>query len=345
MLVLISKSYTIKYMYITISCLKILKRNYIKNHPYKHIHPWKSLSQFTDDLLNNIIYNKDGLVALNKPYGIRRRIFESEINETGNNVPYGVNYTLEDALPYIATQLNYPNLTVVKCPEMYMSGIALLAANSRVHRNIELSYSNCKYPVNTYWIITVGIPKQLKSEFHLAVKAISNSQFKERKLVLTTSWSQNDKKLRRVKLMKGEYKVLSNSTLNLCSLIELKSSTHNKSTIRLFAATMLYSPILGDNIYASRIQKVGNTYVRADPFFSCPGLPKLDTKLLKLLVVKPSEQAIIPTHIHLKSINLPNFFGRTLTIESPIMPYFDWSCKQLEFKHLMSTMDKACSIV
>ncbi|CAD1476722.1 unnamed protein product [Heterotrigona itama] len=342
MLILISKSYTLKYMYTTISCLKILKRNYIKNHSYKYIHPWKSLSQFTDNLLNNIIYNKDGLVALNKPYGIRRRIFESEINEIRNNVPYGVSYTLEDALPYIATQLNYPNLTIVKCPEMYMSGIALLAANSRVHRSIELSYSNYKYPLNTYWIITVGIPKQLKSEFHLAIKAISNPQFKERKLVLTTSWSQNDKKLRRVKVIKGEYEVLSNSTLNLCSLIQLKSSTHNKSTIRLFAATMLYSPVLGDNIYASRIQKVGNTYVRADPFFSCPGLPKLDTKLLKLLVVKPSEQAIIPTHIHLKSINLSNFFGRTLTIESPLMPYFDWSCKQLEFKHLMSTIDKAC---
>lgn len=69
-----------------------------------------------------------------------------------------------------------------------MSGIALLAANSRVHRSIELSYSNYKYPPNTYWIITVGIPKQLKSEFHLAVKTISNRQFKERKVSLLNNF-------------------------------------------------------------------------------------------------------------------------------------------------------------
>lgn len=70
MLILISKSYTIKYMYITMSCLKILKRNYIKNHPYKYIHPWKSLSQFTDDLLNNIIYNKGNNILLIYIYNV-----------------------------------------------------------------------------------------------------------------------------------------------------------------------------------------------------------------------------------------------------------------------------------
>ena len=64
MLILISKSYTIKYIYTNISCLKILKRNYIKNHPYKYIHPWKSLSQFTDDLLNNIIYNNGNILLI-----------------------------------------------------------------------------------------------------------------------------------------------------------------------------------------------------------------------------------------------------------------------------------------
>lgn len=132
--------------------------------------------------------------------------------------------------------------------------------------------------------------------------------------------------------------MLSNSTFNLCSLVELKSSTHAKNAIRLFAATYLYSPILGDNIYASRIQKIGNTYVRVDPFLSCPGLPKLDMKLLRLLNVRVKQQEIIPAHIHLKSVVLPSFFGKTLTIEAPLMPPFDWTCKQLDFKYLMPIM-------
>lgn len=336
MLTLITKSYTLRCTYTTAtSCTKILKRNRMENHVYKHIHPWKSFRQFSDDLLNNIVYNKDGLVVLNKPYGIRRISLDTSTIHVQNNVPNSIDYTLNDALPYIAKQLNYLNLTIVRCPEMYMSGITLLAADERVHRAIELAYARSHFQVNTYWIITVGIPKQLEGQIHLGMKTISDSQSKHRKTILTTSWSHNEKKYRKIKLLKTEYKVLSNSTHNLCSLIELKSSTHAKSAIRLFAATYLYSPVLGDNIYASRIQKIGNTYVKVDPFLSCPGLPKLDIRLLRLLNVRHSQQEIIPAHIHLKSAVLPKFFGETLTIEAPLMPHFDWTCKQLDFKYLM----------
>lgn len=132
--------------------------------------------------------------------------------------------------------------------------------------------------------------------------------------------------------------MLSNSTLNLCSLIELKSSTHSKNAIRVYATTYLYSPVLGDNIYASRIQKIGNTYIRVDPFLSKPELLKLDIRLLRLLNVRQSQQEIIPAHIHLKSVVLQQFFGETLTIEAPLMPPFDWTCKQLDIKYLMPIM-------
>lgn len=138
MLTLITKSYALKCAYTAAtSCTKILKRNYIENHPYKHIHPWKSFTEFSDNLLNNIVYNKgntfninlclqvssfnfdfiDGLVVLNKPYGIRRRSLDISTICVRNNVPNGVDYTLNDALPYIAKRLNYLNLTIVRCPE------------------------------------------------------------------------------------------------------------------------------------------------------------------------------------------------------------------------------------
>lgn len=137
MLTLITKSYALKCAYTTAtSCTKILKRNCMENHPYKHVHLWKSFKQFSDDLLNNIVYNKgntlninlclqvssfnfdfiDGLVVLNKPYGIRRRSLDT--STIRNNLPNSVDYTLNDALPYIAKQLNYLNLTIVRCPEM-----------------------------------------------------------------------------------------------------------------------------------------------------------------------------------------------------------------------------------
>lgn len=140
-------------------------------------------------------------------------------------------------------------------------------------------------------------------------------------------------KAHKIKILKTDYEVLSNSTFNLCSLIKLKSSTHHKNAINLFASTYLYCPVLGDDFYSRRIHKVGNTYTRVDPFLNLE-LPKLDEKLLALLKVKHSERSIIPTHVHLKSVTLPKFFGETLTIDAPLMPYFNWTCEQLEFKHV-----------
>lgn len=157
--------------------------------------------------------------------------------------------------------------------------------------------------------------------------------------VIVTSWSKNEAKRQEVKILNTEFKVLSNSTLNLCSLVQIRSSTQRWHALRLFAATFLYTPILGDNLYASRIQKVGNAYVQVDPFQEYANvLPKLDKAILQLLNVQPSQQHIIPVHIHLRSIGLPSFLekGKDLVLEAPLIPPFDWTCQQLEFKYLMS---------
>lgn len=338
---------TFKRVCANIPRIKVFKRNYKGNiqeetferkiHPYKQIHPWRSFAEFTEDLTKNIIYHKDGLVALNKPYGIRLRTPEMSDKFIGTRVPKGVNYTISDALPYIAERLNYSTLNIVRGPEMYMSGITLLAADERVRRAIEVSIIRSNFFAKTYWVITIGVPRELKGEYRLALKLILNPQFKGRKAVLTDSWSKRDEKLGKVKVVKTEFQVLSNSTLNLSSLLQIKSSTERRHTIRLFASTFLYSPVLGDNSpCASRIQKVGDTYVKIDPFLVHPAPPKLDRRLLKLLNVTPSQQNLIPVHIHLRSIALPEFMGDdTLTIEAPVMPYFEWTCSQLEFKYFM----------
>lgn len=118
----------------------------------------------------------------------------------------------------------------------------------------------------------------------------------------------------------------------------MKASTENRHAIRLFASTYLYCPVLGDNICASQIQKVGNTYLKVDPFLTYPAPPKLDRKLLQLLDVNQKQQTIIPAHIHLRSVFLPSLFKKDVTIEAPLMPSFDWTCKQLEFKYFMQNI-------
>jgi len=135
------------------------------------------------------------------------------------------------------------------------------------------------------------------------------------------------------KIMNINYKVISNSTHNLSSLIEIVSSLKKWHSVRLFASTMLYSPILGDNIHGSRVQKIMGTWLKIDPFAdSNYNLPKINQELLKLLNIKPSQQEIIPVHLHLKSIHLIDKKKKDLIIEAPLMDPFDWTCKQLKFK-------------
>ncbi|CAK9799908.1 Pseudouridylate synthase RPUSD4, mitochondrial [Anthophora plagiata] len=226
-----------KHAYTNTSYIQVLKRNYLSNtvlenvekkiHPFKQIHPWKSLKELADDLLDNIIYNKDGLLVLNKPYGIPRGGGSENFNKR-NHVSNAVHYTLEDTLPYICNQLNYEHLTIAKCPEKYMSGITLLATTSQILHAIELAYVRSHFFGNTYWVITVGVPSVLSNFHRLAIKSISNPQFKYRKTILTSTWSKNEEKFHKVKIFKARYDVLSNSTLNLCSLLKLRASTESR---------------------------------------------------------------------------------------------------------------------
>lgn len=140
-----------------------------------------------------------------------------------------------------------------------------------------------------------------------------------------------------VKILNVNYKVLSNSTQNLSSLIEMNASTKKWHCIRLFASTMLYSPVLGDNYHGSRIQELMGTWVKVNPFAdSCWDLPKINSELLGLLNIRYKEQEIIPAHIHLRSATLASFGKQKedVILEAPLMPPFDWTCKQLMFKNI-----------
>lgn len=132
-----------------------------------------------------------------------------------------------------------------------------------------------------------------------------------------------------------EYKVLSNSKQDLCSLVELRSSTTKWHAVRLFAATKMYSPILGDNIHGSRVQNIMGKWMRVNPFLdSVSRPPELDENLLKQLELSAFMQLIIPAHIHLRRFELTWYFGRKkdLIIEAPLSPEFSWTINTLGFE-------------
>ncbi|XP_046835543.1 mitochondrial RNA pseudouridine synthase Rpusd4-like [Vespa crabro] len=315
-------------------------------HPYRKLHPWKSHESFSQHLLNNVIYNKDGLVAINKPYGISARK-PTIVNKNNFNVysivPNSVDYTLEDSMPFLAEKLGYTELIIVKTPEKFMSGVTLLAANKTLQDAINSSYQSSigmKILNKTYWTVTSRVPSQIKGVEHLCMSKLFNRSESENRVVIEEKWSKKAEKRREIKVLNIEFKIISNSTNNLSSLIEMKASTIKWHALRLFASTRLYTPILGDNIYGSRIQNIAGKWLLVSPFAKTNNnLAEVNPKLLEILYLTKAKRELIPCHVHARSVILPKFKGESLTIEAPLTLPFDWTCRQLKFKNIPELRD------
>lgn len=63
-----------------------------------------------------------------------------------------------------------------------MSGVTLLVANTNVQNALICAYARSEFSTNTYWIITVRVPKNLKDNLRLAIKSVSNSKLREKRV-------------------------------------------------------------------------------------------------------------------------------------------------------------------
>lgn len=59
---------------------------------------------------------------------------------------------------------------------------------------------------------------------------------------------------------------------------------------------------------------------------------KLPQDLLAALSIKPGQEIIIPTHLHLRRLILPHYLGKDsdFIIEAPLPSSFQWTCKSLD---------------
>lgn len=311
-------------------------------HPYRQIHPWESKKEFADNLVKNVIYNKDGLIAINKPYGIAVSNIQQQ-NQLENKskrchmIVGEVNYSIKDVLLYLAKELDVPQLIPCTGAEKYMTGIYVFGTDDKVCKQVDKAKKRISHGLyRKYWVVTTRVPNTISGKHHLAM-TLKTSPKGGKKPVIVTKWSNNAIKRDEAKILNINYKILSNSTYNLSSLIEIDASTRKWHSIRLFASTMLYSPILGDNYHGSRVYEMMGTWMKVDPFAeSTLNFPKINKELLNLLNVRESQQEIIPTHIHMRSMILPSFGVKKedLILEAPIIHPFDWTCKQLMFKNV-----------
>ncbi|CAB4069458.1 RPUSD4 [Lepeophtheirus salmonis] len=197
---------------------------------YKAINIYEMNSMEMEKMLqNSIIYNKDGIVALNKPYGLPMNYLE---------IPSGA-------------------LTHVHRLDKTTTGVLLLSSTEESHSRLT-NYFRQRKITKIYWAITNGVPEpsegiidipireeKINGHFRSMLIPRVNIPLKSRTRQFTSGHAQP---------AVSEYKVL-NFNYN-AALLEVNACTGFKHQIRAHLGFGLSTPILGDHKY-SNIRGIG----------------------------------------------------------------------------------------
>lgn len=306
-------------------------------HPYRCIHPWKSKEEFSQYLIDTMILNADGLVVLNKPYGIATRTQPySSIRSPGqfHVVANSVPYSIQDCLPYIKNALGHYELQLTKSLDKYTSGPVILVTDRRFEECVPKALKEgilSDIIPETYWVVTTGTAKETEGKYKLAMK-LKHYGDERKKPIIIDEWSNTQYKEGLIRILRVQFKVLSVAYKDLASLIQIQTSTKKWHSVRLFAAHRLLSPVLGDNVHGLSVKTIMGKKILATEYIHSNTLkPRLDNELLKQLRFTRNMQELIPAHVHLRSVYLTNLWrnGKDILIEAPLTDPFKWTCDQL----------------
>ncbi|XP_021002957.2 mitochondrial mRNA pseudouridine synthase RPUSD3 [Parasteatoda tepidariorum] len=329
------KSVLIKYVH------GFATQTFKKRHCFKILFPWKSEEEFGNSLISSIVYKKDGLIALNKPFGVKihshdkpgarskpgQRKIVPTIAET--------DYTIEDALPILKSYLKAPGLSILKSAEKYTSGIVLLGENEQVSLCLKKSIEKAKQqktPHLIHWMLTHGVPVIKDRKERVAIKLLSEDADQPKQPIIVFQFSRRNVKSHILHPVNVEYKVLAENKTVSSSLIEVASSSVVYHFVRVYASTRIV-PILGDILYGSRMNTVLGMPVRLHiQHAQAQDMQPLPKKMSEALDLPKGlhGHTMMPTMLHFRSILLPTFAGKEdVIITAPPPIHFQWTAEQL----------------
>ncbi|GBN78571.1 hypothetical protein AVEN_133957-1 [Araneus ventricosus] len=94
-------------------------------HCYRALFPFDNLTELAEHLASSIVYNKNGLIAINKPYGIKIHGHDKPGTRSKDGQRFLIpsipecDLTLEGALGELQERLNVPPLTILKSAERF----------------------------------------------------------------------------------------------------------------------------------------------------------------------------------------------------------------------------------
>lgn len=253
------------------------------------------------------------------------------------------NYTLEDLVPELRHLLNKPELVLGRSTEKLTSGPAIFCDNPATAERLTKRVASSKLHFDTlykYHIISVLPPlldtRQPSKVERIGITIKRGFDTEVGTPVLLRHYSRNSVKRRYVVSVHVQAQLLKYGLSDAGGyLVEVNTSAVRHNFLRVFLADKL-APILGDNLYSSRVQTVKGVPIKVDPSHCVAGQTpqKLSASLRECLNLKREEDSLmVPLHVHLRSYKLRGWIAgnrrAVLEIEAPYPDYYQWTCKQL----------------
>lgn len=253
-------------------------------------------------LRQSVIYNRDDIVAINKPYGIP--------SHDGPGVVHSMSNFLDSLLP--KTQL-FP----VHRLDQETTGVMLFAKTEDRARELSERFESGNLK-KRYLAITKNIPKLASGEIDIPISEVKVDG--KIKMTLKPHYSPDLKPVMKKRTGGSDavtrYRIL--ATSDKCALLECVPLTGKKHQIRVHLAYGLDCPILGDHKYSH--------FNRMAPM-------KLHPVMLQKLRIQQSKVRHLAVHLHARSIAIPEYLnGRTLFVSAPLPPHFIKNIKSLKLK-------------
>ncbi|KAG8190725.1 hypothetical protein JTE90_024859 [Oedothorax gibbosus] len=319
--------------------VEFASKNTKKGHCYNSLFPWNNQDEFSNYLASTLVYQKGGLIALNKPFGIKSLGKSDKRTKTKPSfivspIPE-CNFTIEDSLDSLKSILNVKKLSIVKSAERFTSGIVLLSCDDYTTNAVKKSLNIAKIqktPALTHWMITLGYPVVNFREEKVALKFLEaeNEEFKQP--IIVTEFSKNEVKNKKVYPVHVIYRAICVNPTLQTSMVEISSSSVKWHFVRVYASSRI-AAILGDAIYSNRMNTFMGMPVKLHiEQASAFGMPPISEDIAKALYIEKGIKghSRIPTMLHLRSIFLPRFKNEDVTITANLPTHFQWTAEQLK---------------
>lgn len=287
-----------------------------RSHKYSQRWQFKDVESTTKHLLQQVVYHKDGVLAINKPPDLGSSKAESSIYHS---------------LPSLAKEFGYKYLKLVSVPEKSVSGVTILAAEVSIADHIQKALRRSKSvythdPRQKFVAVTVGHP--ILENGYEKVGISLQHKGKEKYPIISRQWSANAVKRREVNVGTVGYRTLAKSPE--ASLVSVSTWQLRHHCPRVFLSDVLLSPALGDQQFGSRASSLFGKPILLKPW-AAPVVKALPLPLLEKLHVRSGSEQLVPLHFHLHEVTLSDFLPgkKDLVLRAEPPDYFKWTCEQL----------------